>query len=141
MTPWLLAVHILGVVLWIGGLLATAVVLAQSAAVDPAARAAIAQPARKLMRLLADAGAALVLVAGVWMLSADASGYFAQHWFQTKLVLVVGLLALHGVIAVRAKRAAVGGEIAARQAWGLFCGVLATAAAIVLLSLPGRMMW
>ncbi len=139
MTPWLLAGHVLGFTLWIGGLLAAAVVLAQSAAADLGARASVAQPARKLMRVLADPGAALAILAGVWLLSSDASGYFALRWFQTKLVVVVGLLAMHGVIAVRAKRAAAGGEMTAGQAWGLFFSVLAAAVAIVLLSLPGRM--
>ena len=134
MTPWLLALHVLGIVLWIGGLLAATGVLAQSAAADAAIRAAVAQPARKLMRLLADPGAALAIVAGGWLLSADAMGYFAQPWFQTKLVVVVGLIGLHGATAVRAKRAATGGEITTRQVWGVFLAVLA--AAIVRRDLP-----
>jgi len=139
MIAWLLAAHILGLALWIGGLLSACAVLAQSAAAEAGARAAVAQPARKVMRVLADPGAALAILAGVWLLSADASGYFAQRWFQTKLVVVVGLIALHGAAAVRCKRAAAGGELRAGQAWGMFVSVLAAAAAIVLLSLPGRM--
>jgi putative membrane protein len=129
MTPWLLALHVLGFALWMGGLLGSAAILGQSAAA-----------ARKLMRALADPGAGLAIVAGLWMLSADAAGYFAQAWFQTKMVVAVGLLALHGVIAVRAKRAA-SSEAASGPAWGLFFAVLAAAVAMIFLSLPGRMMW
>lgn len=130
MTPWLLALHVLGMALWIGGLLGATAVLAQSA---PASR--------KLMRVLADPGAGLALLAGFWMLAADSRGYFSQAWFQTKMVVAVGLIALHGMIAVRAKRAAMSSESAAAPAWGLFFAVLAAATAMVLLSLPGRMMW
>jgi len=128
MTPWLLALHVLGMALWVGGLLGTTVTMAQSAAAS-----------RKLLRALADPGAGLTLLAGFWMLSADAGGYLAQAWFQTKMVVAVGLIALHGGIAVRAKRAA--SAEAAAPAWGLFFAVLAAAAAMVMLSLPGRMMW
>lgn len=129
MTPWLLAMHVLGMALWIGGLLGAAVSMGASAAAS-----------RKLLRALADPGAGLALLAGVWMLAADASGYWSQAWFQTKMVVAAGLIALHGVIAVRAKRAASGGAAGA-PAWGLFFAVLAAAVAMVLLSLPGRMMW
>lgn len=129
MTPWLLALHVLGFSLWMGGLLGAAVALAQSAAA-----------ARKLMRALADPGAGLAMFAGLWMLSTDAAGYFAQAWFQTKMVVAVGLIGLHGAIAVRTKRAA-GSEAATGSAWGLFFAVLAAAAAMTLLSLPGRMVW
>jgi uncharacterized membrane protein len=130
MTPWLLALHLLGMALWIGGLLGAAAVVAQSAAAS-----------RRLLRALADPGAGLAILAGLWMLSADATGYFAQAWFQTKMVVAVGLIALHGVIAVRAKRAAAGSAAAAGPAWRLFFAVLAAAVSMVLLSLPGRMMW
>jgi len=139
MVSWLLALHILGITLWAGGLLAATLVLAQSAATESAARTTAAQPARKLMRLLADPGAGLAILAGVWMLLSDASGYFAQRWFQTKLVVVIGLVALHGVVAVLAKRASAGGAFASKQAWVLFFGVLAAVTIIVLLSLPGRL--
>jgi uncharacterized membrane protein len=141
MTSWLLAFHLLGIALWIGGLLAACVTLAQSAAADSAARNAVAQSARKLMRLLADPGAALAILAGGWLLAADFSGYCSLRWFQTKLVVVLGLLALHGAIAVRAKRAAGAESMSAALAWRLFLGVLLAAAAIVLLSLPGRLLW
>lgn len=139
MISWLLALHILGIILWTGGLLAATAVLVQGASAESAARSAVAQAARKLMRMLADPGAALAIVAGLWILSQDASGYFAQRWFQTKLVVVIGVVALHGIVAVLAKRASAGGAFTSRQAWVLFLGVLAAAAAIVLLSLPGRL--
>lgn len=139
MISWLLALHILGIILWTGGLLAATAVLAQGAAAESGARSAVAQAARRLMRMLADPGAALAIVAGLWILSLDASGYFAQRWFQTKLVVVIGVVALHGIVAVLAKRASAGGAFTSRQAWVLFLGVLAAAVAIVLLSLPGRL--
>jgi uncharacterized membrane protein len=129
MTPWLLALHVLGFSLWMGGLLGAAVALAASAAAS-----------RKLLRALADPGAGLALLAGVWMLMTDAAGYLAQPWFQTKMVVAVGLIGLHGAIAMRTKRAA-SSEAAAGPAWGLFFAVLAAAAAMIFLSLPGRMMW
>jgi uncharacterized membrane protein len=129
MTPWLLAFHVLGMALWIGGLLGAAVTMGASAVAS-----------RKLLRALGDPGAGLALLAGAWMLAADASGYWSQAWFQTKMVVAAGLIALHGAIAVRAKRAATGAAVAA-PAWGLFFAVLAAAVAMVLLSLPGRMMW
>lgn len=128
MTPWLLAFHVLGIALWTGGLLSASLTMGASAAAS-----------RKLLRALADPGAGLALLAGGWMLAADASGYWSLAWFQSKMVVAAGLLALHGVIAVRAKRAATGAAVGA-PAWGLFFAVLAAAAAMVLLSLPGRMM-
>jgi protoporphyrinogen IX oxidase len=91
---WALVVHILGVVAWIGGLLAASRAFG-SQLKDPTAdgKAALTRLGRKLLRGLAHPGAALAVLAGAALLVIEPA-YLQQGWLHAKLGLVILLIAV-----------------------------------------------
>ncbi len=104
-----LVIHIVGFTAWIGGLYGIGwLLVARDADKNDAFRARLGELSRGGGRI-ADVGAVIALVGGVWLLSFAPGAYMRQPWMHTKLTLVVLLLGLHGFFRVKAKRAA-GGE-------------------------------
>lgn len=92
---WTLVFHIIGIVMWIGGLLAVTQIMAQSAAAtEPAARQAYAGMARRVLNALAHAGLVLTVGSGVILLFLIPPAMRAAVWLQAKLTLVVVLIGL-----------------------------------------------
>ena len=98
---WLKAIHLIGVVVWVGGLwclpwiLYYQVVSPQSAAVTGIGRAA--------MRLVNPAGI-LVLVSGVSLIIATgAGGLGTGAWMHVKIVLILVIGAVHGMLSKQRK--------------------------------------
>jgi protoporphyrinogen IX oxidase len=107
--PALLVVHIFGIVFWVSGLLVTSMALTrQTQETSAEARQALARLERIYLRGLADVGALLVILAGISLIMTKPSYYLHAPWLHIKFVFVLLLLALHGMIAVRAKRFATG---------------------------------
>jgi uncharacterized membrane protein len=92
MTALLLSrlVHFLGITLWLGGLLATGLLLR-------------AKAEARLAAILADAGATLTILSGLY--NAVTVGAFSQPWLHIKLALVAALLGVHGAMRIRVRRA------------------------------------
>jgi protoporphyrinogen IX oxidase len=105
-TALALVVHVVGFTIWVGGLFAVALFLS-AAGDDPATRARIGAIARRVARAT-DAGAGLAIVGGVSLLLMH-SWDLREPWMHLKLTFVVGLLAVHGIVRVRAKKLANGG--------------------------------
>jgi len=101
-----LTVHVIGFTFWVGGLFMVALLLS-AAGDEPAARARIGAIARRIA-IAADAAAGLALVGGISLLVLR-SWDLREPWMHIKLTFVVGLLAVHGIIRVRAKKLANGG--------------------------------
>jgi uncharacterized membrane protein len=101
-----LLVHVIGFTFWVGGLFAVALFL-NAAGDDGATRARIGAIARRIA-VAADAGAGLAIVGGVSLLLMR-SWDLREPWMHMKLTFVVGLLAVHGIVRVRAKKVANGG--------------------------------
>src|SRR5437773_11321547 len=98
---WALVFHIVGFVLWMGGLLvATQVMASRTRQSSPEVRAALARLATKLFKGLAHPGAAVTVIAGIVVLVLQ-PGYLRQGWLHAKLFLVSFLIALEIIAYVR----------------------------------------
>jgi uncharacterized membrane protein len=101
-----LLVHVIGFTFWVGGLFVVALFLS-AAGDDAATRTRIGAIARKVA-IGTDAAAGIAIVGGVSLLVMR-SFDLQQPWMHMKLTFVVGLLAVHGIVRVRAKKLATGG--------------------------------
>lgn len=109
MYAWLLAAHLIGVFLWIGGLFSTYWLLRIHVQAPRDVHDKLTLMERSLAMVM-DLGATLAIACGIWMaLKHDyshptSSLFTAPHsgWFHAKLAIVVlGVLSVHGM--VRAK--------------------------------------
>ena len=102
---WLRVLHIVGFVLWIGGLLGLLKLLRVHAQVEGAARDVLARAERKIAVLM-DAGATFAMVAGFWIAFGRAPNAFKTGgWLHVKLtVVVLGILSIHGFARVKARK-------------------------------------
>jgi uncharacterized membrane protein len=91
---WTLVFHLIGMVFWLGSLLAVTHILAmQTETRSPEARSALGRLAAKLLKSLAHPGAALMVLTGS-ILVGENPHYLREHWLQAKLVLVALLIIL-----------------------------------------------
>ena len=89
--------HLLGAVLWTGGLLALSRVLVAMARQPAAMRPGLAYLGGRL-NILAVLGAALSLTSGLYQLSLWPDGSFRHAgWLHTKLTLIIVLVVVHGL--------------------------------------------
>ncbi len=94
MVAWTLVFHIIGMVFWLGSLLAVTHTLAvHTEEAAPEARAALGRLESKLLRGLAHPGAAIMVITGFILIGHDPN-LLRQHWLHAKLLLVVILIAL-----------------------------------------------
>jgi protoporphyrinogen IX oxidase len=112
---WLRFAHFSGWMLWVAGLTGMALALLAGAASKPAGR-------------LADAGATIAMASGIYM--AVTQAMFKQGWLHVKLLLVVALIALHGILRARTGKNVTRG-ISGLLAATVVVGVLIVAAAVI----------
>ncbi|MGA1190662.1 MAG: CopD family protein [Bdellovibrionota bacterium] len=132
----LLAIHILGIVFWVGGTISLSRVLRVFVSSTPATLGAAADgfvgAARALWKGFVLGGMLVVLISGIGNIVVGAgTAYFQQGWFHTKLTLVVGLVALTIFTGLQMARLA-RGELLKRSHLGVIHG---GASALVLLIL------
>jgi putative membrane protein len=101
-----LAVHVVGIVFWIGGLFTLALTMAASGD-DSDFRAKLGAILRRVA-IATDAAAGIAIVGGLALLM-ERSYDLKQPWMHMKLTFVLGLLAVHGIVRMRAKKLANGG--------------------------------
>ncbi len=99
-------VHVVGFTFWVGGLFVLALVMS-AAGDDPATRAQVGAILRRVA-LATDVAAGLAIAGGVSLLTMR-TWDLLQPWMHIKLTFVVGLIAIHGIVRVRAKKLANGG--------------------------------
>jgi uncharacterized membrane protein len=100
------AAHILGALLWFGGLFAAGSLLRfRDGETDAGVKQRLGVRSRKA-GVLADVGATLSIGAGVYQ--AVTRGLFVQPWLHIKLTLVVVVLVVHTLIRIKARRASEG---------------------------------
>lgn len=98
---WALVAHIIGIIYWLGGLIAAAHVLMRLGnESSPEAHAALENFENKLLKRIVHPGAAITVLAGIGILVADPE-YLRQTWLHIKLVLVVILIAVDLLMTVR----------------------------------------
>jgi protoporphyrinogen IX oxidase len=129
---WLSIGHILGFVLWIGGLISVLHLLGAHSAVDAAARAVLSRQQRKAAMLM-DMGATLTLVCGLWRAIGSIPNQFTTGaWLHIKVTLVVVvLLGIHGYARVKIRKFR-NGEVKAIPASLPYVVVVVAAVIIVL---------
>ncbi len=94
MVAWTLVFHIMGLVFWMGSLLAVSHILAvHTEEPSPEARATLSRVELKLFKGLAHPGAALMVITGSLLIAQDPH-YLREHWLHAKLLLVVILIVL-----------------------------------------------
>ncbi len=99
---WVLVVHVVGFVFWIGGLLAATLMLAAHTGEGSVnGRQALAGLEKRLLSGFAAPGALLTILAGIAMLRIQPE-YLREGWLHAKLFLVLIVLILHVMVATRA---------------------------------------
>lgn len=103
MVAWTLVFHVIGLVFWLGSLLAVTHILAAHAE-EPSteARAGMARLESKLLKGLAHPGAALMVITG-FLLVAEDPHVLREAWLHGKLLLVIILIVLDLRVTFRAK--------------------------------------
>jgi putative membrane protein len=98
MTPWLLVVHVVGIVMWVGGLMMVTLIFAQhTQESSPEARASLLLLEGKLFKSMAGPGALLALISGVGLITTNPHYFLHAPWLHLKLSFVLILIILHGV--------------------------------------------
>jgi putative membrane protein len=140
MTAWTLVFHILGLVFWIGGLLIETNVLARHTQETSAeVRQALGRLEMRLLRAMADPGAALTLVTGIILIWTNPSYFLHAAWLHAKLALVVVLIGLHAVVRSRTKAFVAGRiELQRRDCMVLHGAISLIFLGILVAVLPGQ---
>jgi putative membrane protein len=139
MVSWMIVAHVFGIMFWVGGLLmATRSLMQHTVETSAEARKALASLERKCLRLMADPGALLTILAGAALVASNPHYYLHAPWLHIKLVFVLGLIGMHGIVGVRTKRYAEGRiQLQPRQAFLLFLAVAVIFLLILIATLPG----
>lgn len=104
-----LAIHLIGNILWLGGVaMAALTALGLRASAGEQAAAAGIKALRRALLALAAPGLLLAWIGGLWVLLPNFGAYRAAGWMHGKLTLIVVMTALTGVFTGRMRRAAAG---------------------------------
>lgn len=105
--PWAKAAHVVAVILFVGGALATGMVLTLLPRMGEAA-SATAQAVRRWDQRLTTP--AMLATWALGLMLASSGGWFTQTWLQIKMVAVLLISGVHGVQSGRLRRAVTRGE-------------------------------
>ncbi len=96
MRPWVLAFHLLGVVLWMGGVLTFSRVLGYHTREAPSVRPRYTYLEGRLNYLVTIPGAVITLGCGLWLMSIYGMQWFrVALWMHWKLGLVGAVAVIH----------------------------------------------
>ncbi len=102
---WLVGFHLIGVVLWMGGLLAFSRMLGYQSKELPSVRPRFTFVEGRLNWLVAVPGAVLTIVFGVWLAYEHGAAWFrVAAWMHYKLALVVAVVVIHAVLTVKIRQ-------------------------------------
>jgi putative membrane protein len=102
---WLAAAHVVGVILWVGGLTAVLSLLHVHPRVEEAGRKLLTQLERRLA-LVMDLGATIAIATGLYRaLSRTPNEFGNGGWLHIKLTAVaICILSVHGIARVKIKK-------------------------------------
>lgn len=107
MRGWLLTIHLLGAVLWMGGLLTFSRVLGYHSREAASVRPRYSFLEGRLNYLVTIPGAVLTIVLGVWLTWLLGMPHFrVAAWLHWKLALVVAVTVIHVVLTVKQRQVA-----------------------------------
>jgi putative membrane protein len=92
---WIKVLHLLGIVLWMGGVLLLTQIFRRHLEEEPRVQERFALLEKRLFQSAANPGAAVVLITGILMILLDPATYLRAGWFHTKLLLAIALFILH----------------------------------------------
>jgi len=124
--------HVSADIVFIAGLLAGALVLAAlsfQAAPDLVKERRLIDAMRRLNRIVTGPALVIAWICGTWL--ALQAGWFASHWLQFKLVLVLALSAVHGSLSAALRRACASVPAVPGRAWRVTPALALVATAIV----------
>ncbi len=99
---WSLALHVIGVLLWVGGLLGLVITLRSIAG---EASSGLLTAGKKFAGMM-NVGALIAIAIGVYVLVRSPAALMKQPWMHIKLTAVVlGPFAIHGYLQVQLKKA------------------------------------
>jgi putative membrane protein len=98
MYQWLVALHIIAVIAWMAGMLYLPRLFVYHCAADPGSMQSetFKVMERRLLKAIINPAMIVTWVLGLWL--AYRGGWFAAHWLQVKLVLVLGMSGVHGIL-------------------------------------------
>lgn len=132
---WVLAGHLIGVFLWIGGLMAVYWIQRLHAQAPADGRDQLTAMQRSLA-LMTDLAAALALGCGIAMVIHPQNMFAMGNmgWLHAKLtVVVLGILPIHGMMRARVKKFS-RGELPAVPQWQWSLLILSTVAIVILVT-------
>jgi putative membrane protein len=107
MRAWLISFHLLGVVLWMGGLLTFSRILGYHAREAPSVRPRYTWLEGRLNHLVSVPGALVTVGFGLWLAVQHGWPWFrVAVWLHYKLALVAGVAAIHVALTVQQRRIA-----------------------------------
>jgi len=109
---WLRIVHVVGVMLWIGGALSVALV---AAAAEGEAKRSLATVSRRVALRVATPGMVLAWVGGLTMFALSLDGYLSQGWMHAKITIGLVVAALTGVLTGKLRKAAAGEDVSTKS--------------------------
>ncbi len=100
---WVLLLHVLGAVVYGGGLVALTRLLVALCGADDSARTALAAAGRKAYLMATFPGSLVLFATGLYLLIGDPAGkaYMKQGYMHVKLTLIVLLLVIDQVLVMR----------------------------------------
>jgi len=124
--------HVSADIVFIAGLLAGALVLAAlsfQAEPELAEERRLVDAMRRFNRIVTGPALVIAWICGTWL--ALQAGWFASHWLQFKLVLVLALSAVHGSLSAGLRRACAPVPAVPSRAWRATPALALVATAIV----------
>jgi protoporphyrinogen IX oxidase len=99
--PWIKAIHVIAVISWMAGLLYLPRLYVYHCGVEPGSEAAemLKTMERRLLRAILNPAMVASLILGVALLATPGVVDWASGWVHGKLLLVAGLLGMHGLCA------------------------------------------
>lgn len=134
MLPWLLALHVLGVILWVAGVFGAGRVMIDHARSGGQERATLTAIERRLLLMSAHPGMALALLTGIGALALNPGYYLREGWLHAKFAAAALAAAATIVLTVASRRLGEPQPTVGERAIALWRGVFmgAVAAALVL---------
>ncbi len=105
MRGWLLGFHLIGVILWMGGLMTFSRILGYHTKEAPSARPRLSFIEGRLNALVTIPGMVLTIAFGLWLISFYGAHWFSvARWMHYKLVLVSAVLFIHIFLTIKQRQ-------------------------------------
>lgn len=118
--PWIKAVHVVAIIAWMAGLLYLPRLFIYHCNAEKGSKQSETFKVMegRLLRIIMTPAMVIAWVLGLWL--GWTGGHFPAHWFQAKLVLVVGLSAAHGYFSAAVRRFAEDQNQVSQRHWRIW---------------------